>query len=653
MGIRFWKTQSSRKLSTTIPIVSDALVASAAVTNTADRVSIAERERLDFYAGRAAAFEQTVARAERVSRAISFARVASFATTATALAAALWWPGTSRTLLWTATLSAALVFVALVVAHARVDAWKQWNQIRGRQNREQAARVRRDWDLVPRADLGQPSPDHPYAADLDLVGRASLADLLGAPATPAGRRLLATWLLTPSTIEAIRGRQEGVAELALELEWRQQVHALGSLAAFDPIRLERFLAWAEQPPWLLSRRWLIWTARTLPGIAAVLAALHWSGVTGVGYWIPALLANTVLRYAAGRRLRNTFDGIEAQQSAREHGERLFRIVREHTFRSRSLTGLAAALGTGHSAADAAFRRLGRVMAFVDLRHSSLLHFPVNAITLWDLHVLYALERWRAASGEAVRRWFDTVGEFEALSALAGLSHDNADWTFPELSAPTPPVLEARDLAHPLLPRGVRVANDVRVGPAGRFLFVTGSNMSGKSTLLRALGVNVALADAGGPVCASWLRMPRVELRTMMRVQDSLELGVSYFMASLNRLRRVIAPAAADGADPPVLLYLLDEILQGTNTAERQIAVRTILRHLLARSAIGALTSHDVSLAEADDIGSAADAVHFTEAVDGADQTARLSFDYRLRPGVATSRNALKLMRIIGLDAADQ
>jgi DNA mismatch repair ATPase MutS len=216
-----------------------------------------------------------------------------------------------------------------------------------------------------------------------------------------------------------------------------------------------------------------------------------------------------------------------------------------------------------------------------------------------------------------------------------------------------------------------------VGPAGRFLFITGSNMSGKSTLLRALGVNVALAEAGGPVCASFLRLPRVELRTMMRVQDSLELGVSYFMASLNRLRDVIAPtqavtlaeapasaqaqapaqveapAPADGADPPVLLYLLDEILQGTNTAERQIAVRTILRHLLARPAIGALTSHDLSLAEADDIGSAADAVHFTEAVDGAADTARLSFDYRLRPGVATSRNALKLMRLIGLTADDQ
>jgi hypothetical protein len=625
----------------------DQSVADNAGLSVPDRVSIAERELLDLYAGRAAVFERAVARADRVSLLISYARGVSVATATSALLAVYWWPGPPRALLWTAVLVAALAFLALVVAHARVDARKRWNQMRGRQNREQAARVRRDWNSVPRADLGQPPPDHPFADDLDLIGRASLADLLGAPATPAGRRLL-----TPATTEAIRRRQEGVAELAAELEWRQQVHAFGVQAAFDPARLERFVAWAEESPWLLRRRALVWTSRLLPAVAASLAALHYFGVTDGAYWLPVLLANTVVWYTAGRRLHKTFDRVEVLQPARDHSERLFRVVREHAFRSGSLTGLASTLGSGHAAADGAFRRLGRLMSFVDLRYSSLLHFPVNAATLWDLHVLYALERWREVSGGSVRRWFDTVGEFEALSALAGLSHDNPDWTYPEPATAMPPVLEARELAHPLLPRGVRVANDVSVGPAGRFLFITGSNMSGKSTLLRALGVNVVLSEAGGPVCASLLRLPRVELRTMMRVQDSLELGVSYFMASLNRLRRVIAPAATGRADQSVLLYLLDEILQGTNTAERQIAVRTIVRHLLARPAIGALTSHDLSIAEVDDIRAAADAVHFTEGLDGAADTARLSFDYRLRPGVATSRNALKLMRLIGLAADD-
>ncbi len=618
-----------------------------------DRVSIAEREKLDLYTDRAAGFDRAVARADRLSLIISYARGACFAVAVAAVAAVTFWQGSPRAVLWTVALASALVFLALIVAHTRVDARKRWNQTRARQNRDQAARVRREWSSVPRADLGGTPPDHPFAEDLDLFGRASLADLLGAPATPEGRRRLAAWILAPSTTAAIRGRQAGVAELAGELEWRQQVHALGQQAEFDPIRLGKFVAWAEEPPWLLARPWLIWTSRILPAITMALGALQWFGGTNAAYWLPVLLVNLVVWYATGHRVQETFDRIELLQSAREDGERLFRVVREHSFRSASLTTLVSSLGSGPSTADAAFRRFGRLASLADLRHSSLAYFPVNAVSLWDLHVLLALERWKAASGGLVRQWFETIGEFEGLSALAGLSHDNPDWVFPEFAAQESVVLDARGLAHPMLPRGVRVANDVRIGPPGRFLFITGSNMSGKSTLLRAVGVNLVLAEAGGPVCATFLRLPRVELRTMMRVQDSLELGVSYFMASLNRLRQVIAPGTADRAEQRVILYLLDEILQGTNTAERQIAVRTIVRHLLARPAIGALTSHDLTLAEVDDIRAAADAIHFTESVDGAGATARLSFDYRIRPGVATSRNALKLLRLIGLEAEEQ
>jgi len=617
-----------------------------------DRVMVAERQRLDLYADRAALFDRAAARADRQSRLISSARVVTFAGAAAAAAAGLWQLESPRPPLLVAAALAIAAFLGLVIAHAHVEARQRWNQTRARHNRDQAARVKRNWDSVPRADCCAAPSDHLYALDLDLAGRASLIDLLGAPATPAGRRLLTAWLLAPSPAGTIRRRQAGVAELAPELEFRQQVHALGTLAAFDPARLDRFIAWAEESPWLLNRPWLIWLSRVLPAATAALAAAAGLGLVPGAWWMLPLVGSVVLWYAAGRRLRDTFDRIESHGTTRDHAERLFRVVRGHGFRSEGLIELAAALGTGPAAADAAFARLGRLTALADLRHSSLIHFPVNAVTLWDLHVLLALEKWRAARGAAMRRWFEILGEMEALSALAGLSHDNPDWCLPEIAGTGRPILEADDLAHPLLPSGSRVANHVTIGPPGRFLFVTGSNMSGKSTLLRAVGLNVALALAGGPVCASSLRLPLVDLRTVMRVQDSLELGISYFMASLERLRRVVVASPGPGPDAPVLLYLLDEILQGTNTAERQIAVRTILRSLLARPAIGALTSHDLTLADADDLSAAADAVHFTEAVDGADAGARLSFDYRLRPGVATSQNALKLMRIIGLgDAA--
>ena len=191
---------------------------------------------------------------------------------------------------------------------------------------------------------------------------------------------------------------------------------------------------------------------------------------------------------------------------------------------------------------------------------------------------------------------------------------------------------------------------MRIGPPGSFVMVTGSNMSGKSTLLRAVGVNVVLAQAGGPVCATSMTMPPLALSTSMRVQDSLEEGVSYFMAAVRRLALVVEAARRTPPGGPMLLYLLDEVLQGTNTAERQVAVRRILRHLLTLPVIGLVTTHDLELAACDELAGACDAVHFSEGVEHHDEGLRLTFDYRLKPGVATSRNALKLLKIVGLDS---
>ena len=223
------------------------------------------------------------------------------------------------------------------------------------------------------------------------------------------------------------------------------------------------------------------------------------------------------------------------------------------------------------------------------------------------------------------------------------SHDYPGWAVPTFDEP--PLIAARDLAHPLIPDDRRVANDVEVGPPGTLLLVTGSNMSGKSTLLRAIGVNVILANAGCSVCASSMRLPAVDLHTSIRVHDSLEAGLSYFMAALARLKAVV-DAAEHERPGRVLLYLLDEILQGTNSAERAVAVRAVARHLLDSGAIGAMTTHDLTLTREEPFEPAARFVHFTETVD---EAGAMSFDYRLRPGVATSRNALRLMKMIGIE----
>jgi DNA mismatch repair ATPase MutS len=297
------------------------------------------------------------------------------------------------------------------------------------------------------------------------------------------------------------------------------------------------------------------------------------------------------------------------------------------------------------------RRLGRA-AGLAVPPSSMLYVPLQALLLWDVHVLAALERWKREGGQEARRWLQSLGELEALSALAGLRHDNPDWIFPVVDAHADSY-RATNLGHPLLRDDVRVGNDVTIGPPGSFLFVTGSNMSGKSTLLRAIGVNGVLALAGGPVCARTLAMPPVQLWTSVRVQDSLERGVSFFLAELQRLKLVVdAATAARESGGPRVLYLLDEILQGTNTAERSVAARRIIGYLVDQGAIGAVSTHDLALADDPRLAAAANAVHFTDTIGEGPDAPPMAFDYHLRTGVATTTNALRLMRLIGLDLED-
>jgi DNA mismatch repair ATPase MutS len=338
---------------------------------------------------------------------------------------------------------------------------------------------------------------------------------------------------------------------------------------------------------------------------------------------------------------------------------------EPSFRAPALQRLQAALRVEGHAAAAEIRRLHGIVRLAQPA-SSMVYPVIELTTLWNVHVLNLLEGWQATSGRRARGWLEALGEAEALAALARLKHDNPTWALPELD-PAATRLAAQELGHPLLRGDQRVTNDLTLGPPGAFLLVTGSNMSGKSTLLRAIGVNTVLAQAGGPVCATALTVPPLDVWTAMRVSDSLERGVSFFMAELERLRDVVeaARAAGDGpapahggadgassddraAEPPRVLYLLDEILQGTNTAERQIAARRVIRLLLRCRAIGAVSTHDLTLADAPDLAAAAQAIHLTEIVVDGPEGARMTFDYRIRAGIARSTNALRLLDMVGL-----
>jgi hypothetical protein len=549
-----------------------------------------------------------------------------------------------------ATVVALAVFIALAAVHSRVAArerrWKEMRQI----NQEALDRIARRWDELPLPSEPAGAEDPPLARDLNLFGRASLFHLLGTAHSPPGKGALRAALLRPASATEIPARQEAVAELAANLELRQRLELAVRPFERVPPDCERFLRWAEGEPWLLARPWLLRLARGLAALTpiAVVAAFA-TPMPGAAAWL-LIAVNLTLSYMLAKPMGEALDRVGAREREFLLYSEAMEIAATATFRAAHLAALARALNPAGQPAHRWMARLHRAVELADARHAALLHFPLQLLLLWDFHTLARLERWQQAVGTRVRGWFAALGELEALAALSILRFDHPAWCFPIVRAGEER-LDGRDLGHPLLPDGVRVGNDVAVGPAGTFLLVTGSNMSGKSTLLRALGLNAVLAQAGAPACAAALRMPPLDLGTSILVEDSLAAGVSFFMAELLRIREIVRAADRLPGEAPgrVYLYLLDEVLRGTNSQERRIAVRRILRHLLAAGALGAVSTHDLELAQDPGLAGAAKAVHFRETLHPEGDGPPMTFDYKLRPGLATTANALRLLEMVGLD----
>jgi hypothetical protein len=540
-----------------------------------------------------------------------------------------------------------VVFGVLVVWHARIEERLTRHEALRIVNERALSRIARSWSELPDAAAppGIDTGEHPFAVDLDIFGRASLAQWLGPASTPHGRETLARWLLHPAGTAEIVSRQEAIAELARADGWRIVMAAHGVLtASARRAEIDRLLAWAEGESAFGKYAGVLQVSVFSLILTLWLSiGLYAAGLMSAALWPIPLLAGIILSFALGTVVHTTQERAGAGQQALNRYAAIFEHAVLAPRASPLLQALFARISVEGAPAPLCMRRLNRILSLGELRSMPILHFPVQAVTLWDFHVMFALERWRAASGRRVRAWLEALGELDALALFATAQRDNPGWAVPEMTAASE--LLAEDIGHPLIPEDRRVGNDVTVGPPGTLLLITGSNMSGKSTLLRSIGLNVVLAQAGACVCARRMRLPECDLQTSIRVQDSLELGLSYFMAALARLKGVVDAAEHERVGR-VLLYLLDEILQGTNSVERSIAVRAVSRHLLQAGAIGAMTTHDLGLAEEEPIKGAARFLHFSETLDS-DGTMR--FDYMLKPGLATSRNALRLMKMIGID----
>lgn len=480
-------------------------------------------------------------------------------------------------------------------------------------------------------------PHHVYAADLDLFGNASLFQLLSTARTRIGEERLAAWLLAPSSTDDILRRNAAVTELRDEIDLREDLAVLGEDARVG-VHPADLIKWAESPE-KLGRAWMRWLAPVLAALA-VLGAIVWAIWDTSTPFVAVVVVEAIFTYGLRKALDPVLHGTEHAFRDLDLLAEVLKRVESHPFRNKELLSLQQELVSSGVTAHQAIAKLRTIVDLINSRHDMFVRI-IDAPLMYTVQVAYAAERWRQAHGRAVRRWLDIVGDIEALLSFAAYSFEHPEDPFPEI-VEGPASFEAKGLGHPLLPASVCVRNDLSITEPTRVLLVSGSNMSGKSTLQRAVGVNVVLAMAGAPVRASRLRLSALQVGASIRVNDSLQEGSSRFYAEIKRLRQIVDRAQGN----PPLLFLLDELLQGTNSKDRRIGGEGIVRALVARGAIGIVSTHDLALT---DIGESLDGhlrnVHFQDEL----TNGRMTFDYTLRDGVVTKSNGLELMRSIGLD----
>jgi len=547
------------------------------------------------------------------------------------------------------------IFIALVVMHERVIREHKRAESGAAFYQRGLARIDGTWAGLGDAGDEFSEEHHPYAADFDLFGKGSLFELISIAVTRAGRMRLASWLKQPSmSATEIASRQASVLELRENVALREDLGVEASEVKHE-IEGARLDEWGAMPPMrigaaerlgaiVLPAITVVLLGITLPSLIAKLvgwthpeAMLRLGMFANVPVWplLLAILATGVIARRFHERVTPVVIAVERAEPALGLLAGVLSRIERETFTSERLASLHARL----RGASKEIERLRRLVALLDARRNQFFA-PFAALLLWTTHVAMAIERWRVRSGAHVRDWIEAVGEIEALASLASFAFEHQSFAMPEI-VERGSLFVARELGHPLIPEDRRVANDVRLDDTLRLLVVSGSNMSGKSTMMRSIGIGAVLAMAGGPVCARSLRIAPVAVGASIRIHDSLQENASRFYAEILRIRQIL-----DLSKEGPLLFLLDEMLAGTNSHDRRIGAEAIVRTLLERGAIGLVSTHDLALAQiAESLAPRAANVHFEDHI----EAGRVVFDYRMRPGVVTKSNALELMRSVGIE----
>lgn len=482
--------------------------------------------------------------------------------------------------------------------------------------------------------------EHPYTSDLDIFGPASVFQALNRTTGQKGKKVLAEYLSHPSEKDEIIAKQHAVKELKQETDWRQNIQALGTITNNQDFDTGELLQWLKSENNFYGKSWEPFAINILPAITLLLIPLTIYLIPS-GYLVLILVLNFWIGFLSLRNINKIHNQVTRQEEYLKSYSNILRQIEGKQFGSEFLKAVQYKTKTDNKPASICIKQLSKILNRMDYRLNLFFAIPLNLLFLWDIRQAYFLEKWKARFSKQVEQWFGAIAEFEAISSLANLAFNKPGWAYPNIENQHF-TFEAKSIGHPLIPKENRIDNNFGLSGQGKIALITGSNMSGKTTFLRTLGVNLVLGMAGCPVCAGSFRFSPVRLMTSMRIADSLTENTSSFYAELKRLKMILDAVKRKEQ----VFLLLDEILKGTNSNDRHTGSEALIRQLVKHNAVGLLATHDLDLSNLENelpkhIGN----YNFDVQIEGEE----LFFDYKLHHGVCTSLNATVLMKKMGIE----
>ena len=592
-------------------------------------------KKAEFFHERAAYFDRQISELKSRFNNFSLFRIATFIVFL--VAAILCLNYDYPFLLFVVIVSFVIIFGLLVNHHNRIKKKKQITELLSEINNEEVKRLKHDFKGI---EDGSEFIDehHPYDVDLDVFGRSSLFQLINRAGTIRGKHLLKSWLAKATSKEIIELRQKAVSELSPMVEWRQKLQAYGKISATSKENKQSFNLWLKEEDLIrnnllyliLPYAFIIFSLSLIVSISLGLLSYNFLILP---FTIGGLFIYNIMHYSSST-YELTLSGVNTLESV----ERIIQQIEQQKFGHHHLVKLQTRLQDKDLAASQKIKELRKIFELLSLRRNQI-YMILNIVFLFDFILLAKAEKWRAKYENEIPGWFDTIAEFEGLSSIAAFAFANEAYVFPEIMK-RHFIFQGKNIGHPLILENQRINNDFTLEGRGSACIITGSNMSGKSTFLRTIGINSVLAFAGAPVCADSFQISSFQIFTSMSTKDNLEENISSFYAELLRLKMLLEQI--NQGNP--VLFLLDEILKGTNSVDRHIGAESLILQLNKENAFGLVSTHDLELGRLQKNNEQIENFNFSSTIDGEE----IIFDYKLQPGICKSTNASQLMAKIGI-----